>query len=262
MFDRSLWAEHYTSTPNWPCPRCSVGQLQPLQDSLMNEETEWSAQAHSHEAWEPDWIVNRYSLHLKCSDSQCGERAVIVGTAKCDLDYDYDYDGSTTTTVVNIFYPELIHPSPSLITMVDETPVEVSEEIQRASSLIWMDTSSSANKLRLAAERLLTSLKVKRTRISGGKRRPLMLNDRIALLEPKHAEIAELLHSIRFLGNHGSHESALSVDRNDLLNAFEIMEHIIELAFSKKAKRVRAAAQDINKRKGRPKAKKGKSSQF
>ncbi|KCZ61433.1 hypothetical protein HY36_16825 [Hyphomonas atlantica] len=161
--------------------------------------------------------------------------------------------------VVEIFYPEFIHPSPSLIALVEETPTDVFEEIQRASSLIWIDTSSSANKLRLAAERVLTALKVNRTKIQKSKRRPLMLNERIGLLGPQYAEIADLLHSIRFLGNHGSHESAVSVDRSDLLNAFEIMEHVISIAFSTKAKRVKAAAKDIKRRKGKPPVRNKKS---
>lgn len=252
MFNRSLWAESYIRTPSWPCPRCANGQLQIVEGSIINEETSWSAEGHSHEAWEPDWIVKRYSAHLTCSDTKCGERAVVVGTTRSDLDYDYDFEGRTVTTVIDVFFPEFIHPSPSLISLVEETPEDVADEVRRASALMWTDTSSSANKLRLTAERVLTALNVSRTKIRNGKRRPLMLNDRIALLPEKHAELAELLHSIRFLGNHGSHEKPLSVDRNDLLNAFEIMEHVIEVAFSTKAQRVRAAAKDIKKRKGKP----------
>ena len=255
MFDRSLWAEHFSLLPSWPCPSCADGRLLPIEDSATNIETGWSSRGHSEDAWEPDWIEKRFSAHLKCSDTACGEGAVVVGTVRCDLEYDYDYDGQTTMEVVDVFYPEIIHPAPSLIHLGDDTPEDVKEEVCKASSLIWLDTSSSANKLRLAAERILTALKVNRTKLSKGRRRPLMLNDRIALLGPKHTEIADLLHSIRFLGNHGSHENKVSIDRNDLLNAFEIMEHVIETAFSKKAERVRAAAKDIKKRKGKPPAK-------
>ncbi|MEM9668642.1 MAG: DUF4145 domain-containing protein [Pseudomonadota bacterium] len=179
-----------------------------------------------------------------------------MGTARTDVHYDYDHEGKTVTIAMDYFYPEFIHPSPSLISLVEETPQDVAEEVVRASALVWADTSSSANKLRLTAERVLTALKIKRSKISNGKRRPLTLNERIALLPHKYLELGELLHSIRFLGNHGSHENASSVDRNDLLNAFEIMEHVVEVAFSKKAKRVKTAAKEIKKRKGKPASKK------
>ena len=252
MFDGDLWSESYIKTPNWPCPSCANGRLQLIKESVVNEETPSSKEAHSHEAWEPDWIEKRYSAHLNCSDLTCGERAVVVGSVRCNIVYGYDYGGRTTTEVIEKFYPEFIHPSPSLIHLVDETPEKVVEEVYKASALIWTDTSSSANKLRLAAERILTALKVRKTKQVKGKRKNLTLFERIALLGPKHADIADLLHSIRFLGNHGSHERELSVDRRDLLAAFEIMEHVIDTAFSNKAKRVRAAAKAIKKRKGKP----------
>lgn len=232
--------------------RCSNGRLQVVEDSLMNEETNWSIGGHSHDEWEPEWITKRYSQHLSCSDPNCGELCVVIGTSQIEVSDSHGYDGQPEREYINYFLPEFIHPSPSLISPVKETPKIIVDEINSASSLFWTDASSSANKLRLAAERILTALRVKKIYIARRKRKPLTLYARIDLLKERRPDLAKLLHSIRFLGNHGSHESELDVSRDDLLAAFEIIEHVIEEAFCTKAKRIEKAAKAIAKRKGKP----------
>lgn len=259
MFDRELWNRYYTSTPNWPCPKCSDGRLKEVKGSLIIKETDWSKEGHSHEAWEYDWITNRYSQYLSCSDAKCGELCVLIGSSSVELEYSYDEQGRPERESINIFIPEFIHPSPALISLPKETPDKIKQEIDNASSLFWTDTSSSANKLRLTAECILTILKVKKTELSKKlkangrrRRRNLTLKERIDILKTKKPELATLLNSIRILGNHGSHETELDVSRDDLINAFEIMEHVIETAFSTKQKRIKKAAKNIADRKGRP----------
>lgn len=252
MFDRTLWNKEYTETPSWPCPRCSNGRLQVVANTLMNEETRWSKEGRSQKDWDHDWIINRYSQHLSCSDPKCGELCIVIGTSRIDYSYSYDYDGDPQREWISFFKPRFIHPSPSLISPVEETPKNIVDEINSASSLFWSDASSSANKLRLAAERILTALKVRKSHIVKGKRKSFTLYARIDLLKDRRPDLAKLLHSIRFLGNHGSHENELEVSRDDLLDAFEIIEHVIEEAFCTKAKRIEKAAKEIAKRKGKP----------
>jgi hypothetical protein len=258
MFERKLWTESFRTLPSWPCPKCDRGQLVLIENSLRSEEPKWSKDAMSHEAWEPEWIAKRFSAHFECSDKSCGEGAVVIGTARGETDYGYDENGRTEISVDFIYYPEFIHPSPILIATPEEAHEDIKKEITQASALVWTDVASSANKLRQAAERVLTELGVKKTRVTKkGKRQPIFLNERIRLIEAGKPEIASLLHSIRFLGNQGSHDVTETVDRNDLLSAFEIMERILDLAFSTKAKRTLKAAKDIQRRKGKP-VKKGR----
>lgn len=254
MFDRKLWADRFTKLPSWPCPRCHHGRLQVIKETFDDRETLASKEAHGHEAWDPDWIEKRFSAHLTCSEENCGEGAVVIGTTRVDMEYGYDYDGNTITEVIDFYFPEIIHPSPLIIHVAEEAPEEIRDEIRRASALVWVDAASSANKLRLAAERILTALGVKRTKTIKGKRRPISLSERIDLIGKTDSKISDLLHSIRFLGNHASHESLEDVDRNDLLSAFEIIEHVIDHAFSTKTKRLMSTAKDLRKRKGKPKS--------
>lgn len=254
MFDKKLWAKRFNSAlPSWPCPACHVGRLVTVQESMREEETQASKNEHSHDAWEPSWISKRFSVHMRCSDAKCGEGVVVAGSSQCDIDYNYGYDGQTEIEEYNIYCPEIIHPSPCVISVPDETPEDIRKELMRASALIWIDVSSSANKLRLSAERILTALKVPKTTIVKRKRKPINLAARIDRLGKTKTEIADLLHSIRFLGNFASHEAIGTIDRDDLLTAFEIIEHVIDLAFNQKAARVRNAAKAIRKRKGKPK---------
>lgn len=47
-------------TPDWVCPRCKKGVLRFVKDSFHFEERKNSKEAHTHEAWDPDWIVYIY----------------------------------------------------------------------------------------------------------------------------------------------------------------------------------------------------------
>lgn len=252
MFDRKFWGERFSSLPNWPCPTCTDGHLTIVGGTLKSQETNSSKSAHSEDGWEPEWIEKRFSAHMSCSNKSCGEGAIVAGTARCELSYSYDDRGETEIDVDDVYYPVIVHPSPRVISIPEEVPQDIQEEVQRASSLIWNDVASSANKLRLVAERILTALGVPKTRIVKGERRPIILMQRIELIKPTRPEVAELLHSIRFLGNQASHEAIEVVDRRDLLSAFEIIEHALEVAFSKRRKRILKAARDIRRRKGRP----------
>lgn len=254
--DRNHWKTKYFEFPTWTCPTCKRGQLIAINKSLNNNETPQSVKMHSLTEWEPDWIEGRFSVHLKCSDVKCGESAVVAGRSGCDYNQFYDDEGQPDAEMRDIYYPKYMYPSPYVIDIPEETPVEIREEIYNATSLIWINDSSCANKLRLTIERVLTALKIPKTTLNRNNKRVLLsLDSRIAKLPPERSEIAELLHSVRNLGNQASHESFDGIDRNDLLTIFEIIEHVLHLAFSNKSYKIVKAAKDINKRKGKPRKK-------
>lgn len=255
-FRRELWGEKFLELPNWPCPQCRVATLQFCPEASIERETKLSLDCHSHEAWDPDWITERFARYLECTGKNCGEGAIVTGIKKYQENYKTEYDGGWNLEYIPVYSPLMICPSPSIIHISEDVPDEVLRDILNASALVWLDPNSSANKLRLVTERILTALGINRIKSMKGNRRPIQLTERIDILKKKNAELGGLLDSIRFLGNWGSHEKAISIDRNDLLSAFEIMEHIIEEAFSKKKRRIEAQAKDLSKRKGRPRPKK------
>lgn len=42
--------------------------------------TKESAEAHQHDAWEPEWIDYVYSYRLECTNSNCGDTVASTGT--------------------------------------------------------------------------------------------------------------------------------------------------------------------------------------
>lgn len=248
-FKKYYWKDRFQTLPQWPCPNCAPGKLVPIDESKFEQETGPSKNAHGEDEWDPEWIVERFSIGLRCVT--CGDIAVVTGNVKHELDYGHDHEGETTTTVTAEYFPETFHPAPSVIDLPEKTPEDVSAQIERASALIWLDEGSCANRLRAATEMLLTELNIPRyTTNKYGKRVALNLDSRINKLKTKNDYVANLLHSLRWIGNVGSHGSFAKIARDDLLSAFEIMEHVLEKLFDNKEQRLTKAAKDITKRKG------------
>ncbi len=58
----------------------------------------------------------------------------------------------------------------------------------------------------------------------------------------------EFLLAIKWLGNAGSHPDIITTD--DVMDTYEIMEHVLENIYENKEKNIRKIAKRINKRKG------------
>ena len=86
--DRKLYKRGFSkeNLPEWLCPACQKGILQQVEGAFKYEETALSKEAHSHEAWEPEWITYSYSNTLKCSNSNCGEIVFNIGDGSVDWD--------------------------------------------------------------------------------------------------------------------------------------------------------------------------------
>jgi hypothetical protein len=111
---------------------------------------------------------------------------------------------------------------------------------------------SCANRLRTAAEALLTERKVPRTTINKKhKRERITLHARIEKFKQHDAVSADLLLAIKWLGNEGSHANLDELGGEDLLNAFEFFEHLVERIYVKREEQLKKIAKGINFRKGR-----------
>lgn len=154
---------------------------------------------------------------------------------------DYEY--------VTFFYPEHFDPSPVLIELPDECVALVYDELQRAFAASWNDVPSAANHLRSAVELLLDHLKEPKTVLNTkGKRARLPLHQRIVNLANRDQELSLSLLAVKWLGNVGSHSDELTKD--DLYDAFDILEPVLQDLFVKHRKRLQRLVATINKRKG------------
>lgn len=147
------------------------------------------------------------------------------------------------------FKPLFFNPHLKLIQIPEQTPEKVSDSLNESFKLFFSSPSAASNHLRAAIEGLLTDFKVKRYETSGGKRRIISLHRRINLLPGKFNDLKELFYAVKWLGNAGSHSGeTLTVD--DVMDAYEIIEHILAEVYDSKSTKVKTLAKKVNKAKG------------
>jgi Domain of unknown function (DUF4145) len=255
-----LWKVRFAKLPSWQCPTCQSGSLVLDTDSLSLKETGLSIDGRDEPAWEPEWITERFSGLLVCQNADCGDVSVIGGIVHYEEDHDWE---SQTQNWAKEFEPLFIYPSPKIFAVSSKCPEIVADELQKAFTLIWYDTSSSANSLRIAIEAMLNDKKIPRTTINAKhKRCDLSLHSRIEKFKKADSASADLLMAIKWLGNSGSHAPHSTMERVELLRGFEIFEHVIELVYEQSTKRLTKIAKSITARKGKPKRKKAGKAAF
>lgn len=249
--DRKLYKFPFrlANTPDWVCPTCGKGILSFKEGSFLQEELTGSANAHSHEAWDPEWISYIYTGVLRCSNEKCKEVVVNSGKGSVSWEVDYGSDGEPETEYVDYFSPKYFEPHLILFNIPESCSYKVKEMLYESFKLFFYNQNASANCVRAAIEELLTELKVKRFNTNAGRRRFLTLHNRIELLPAKFERIKELLMAIKWLGNAASHgHSDLTLD--DLMDSYELTEHVLEEIYEPKAKKAQAIAKKVNKKKG------------
>lgn len=237
------------NTPDWLCPRCRKGLLRFVDGQFHAEERKDSKEAHRHEAWDPDWIEYVYSGLLRCANDNCGEFVANTGTGGVGVDVVLDDDGEPEQAWGDFFRPKYFEPPLRLIELPEDCPISVSEPLLESFRLFFSSPPAASNNVRTALEALLTELGVRRYNTKNGKRIFLNLHSRISLLPAKYSELGELLLAIKWLGNAGSHaDSVVKID--DVMDAYELIDHVLQELYAQKAKKAKALARKINKKKG------------
>ena len=246
--DRALWTRTFSSRnpPSWPCPNCRDGRLSLQEKSLTTGETAHSHAGHEHSEWDPSWVVGRFSCMMQCRN--CGEDVSVAGDYDIVQGYD-EYEGHHYT---NRYKPLFFRDAPAVIKIPEGTPEEVADELIRSFHLFWFDSFSCANRIRSSVEALLTTKKIVRTtlqtRKNGKKKRvPLSLHHRINAYEKINSEVGDALMAVKWLGNAGSHASPITHD--DLLDAYDMMSHVLDVLYEQRAKQIARLSREINRRK-------------
>ncbi len=242
---RDLWTKNFTKTdyPRYICPRCGDATLKLLLASIFESEDGSTSTNKSREEWEPDFWAGRFSCDFKCAKDDCAEIVAVVG--RVTLSAVHGEDGLEHYSE---FEPVYFYPAPNLIDVPEDCPNSVRAEIAAACALIRCDPASAANRLRCAIEAFLTNEGVRRFTLSKQRKYAnVSLHHRIDLYKSKEPEFAEMLLAVKWLGNVGSHgEIAL----DNVFDAFDILEHVLEQRFHRTAERIRVLAGKINKRRG------------
>lgn len=254
--DRSKWAERLRHLQSWDCPTCGKGRYQLLNDTLQIKETGPSAAAHDLDEWEPEWIESRFAALMQCDYPACKEVAAVSGSSPSEFMEDYELQQQW---VDHLFEPTSICPAPMPIQLPKSTPDDVVGALKQAAAVTWSSNEAAANKIRQAVEHLMTAQKVKKTtKTKQGKRIYLNLHNRIVEFQKTDKVNSEILLAIKWLGNSGSHSGTAGepLTRSDLMDAYDMIEHVLENLYGTTKQAIMKKVSAINKKKGPVKHKK------
>jgi hypothetical protein len=210
----------------------------------VNEGLE-SSRARDHEAWEPEWIEGRFICMLDCS---CGEHIAVVGRQGVEQ----GFTGPPDDPEVDYYEfqePLYFEPPLQLIEIHRQVPAHVAENLRQSFRLFWTDADAASNRIRQALEGLLDFYGVKRTVINKKRKRvELKLHARIEMFGRSGEPLSDHLMAVKWLGNAGSHPSTV-VTRDDIFDAYEIMEFVLREKFDPLRERVGRLTKAINKSK-------------
>lgn len=231
------------SVPDWHCPYCGIGILE--KEEIKTQESNQSKKSNKNPDWEPTWISGCALGTLKCNKKSCAELVSFVGDYSVTEDMSYDEngvpDGFSFSEKISpcYFYPPLC-----LIQVHENYPKSIKDELGSSFRLYWNEPESCANKIRICVEHLLTDLKIPRyTRT----KKYLPLHHRINKLESKFSEEKTHLMALKIIGNPGSHGE--KIHTLDLVNAYEILEHVLSGIYVREAKRIKKVSSGYLKKK-------------
>lgn len=216
-----------------------------MKDKEAVEETGPSKRAHAHEEWDPEWIEERFIKLLKCNFANCGEVVSVSGNAGVEEDQFQDGEGDWQQEFVRHYEVQSVLPAPLPIRPIAKTPEIVKGPLRMAGQLLWQSPEAAANHVRQAVEHLMDHQKVKKRVKAGSKK--LTLHARLLEFEKKDGLNGPVLRAIKWIGNDGSHQGGVS--REELLDAFDMMELALTNLFDDAAAKVMKKVQAVIKSK-------------
>lgn len=246
--NKELYIQSFNANAVRPyrCPSCSTGILK-LHGELSSEESVETRGLHGEEWFEVDHIQLNFSCTLRCGN--CEESVFVVGEGRVSEFY-YDDESSSNgwgREIIESYTPKFFQPPLQMIDYAANTPEDVVLSLRKASSAYFSNPSACCNNIRIAAEEILTSLGIPEVRVESGER--LTFKRRIDLLPADRQQATVLFDALRWLGNHGSHPGD-AIGNEQALQAFEIMELLLEELFSNRRRELRELAAAINNAKG------------
>ena len=243
--NRSLWRASLTESycPPYPCPRCEA-TIRLVKDSFSYAETRESKAARNHDEWDPEWIEYIFSASALCSNKNCQENFRILGAGgvgPSEAEEGWSYE--------DYFKSLYLQPMSHIIKISTKCPDDVKTDLVESFEVFWRHKTSCANLIRSALEKLLTHEGIPCERLSSKdatKMVAIPLHQRIETYSKSEPVIGSQLMALKWLGNAGSHGSKVNVD--DLLDAFEILEHSLEEIVEKRSKKIANLAAKLTKK--------------
>lgn len=225
------------------CPRCFEGTLIAKEKISKITKNGLDLEKHGY----PYGIENYFSGFLECNNSNCGDIVSVSGILQTDIQHGYQLpDGEWREVRLNNYIPKFFIPNLRMFNLNDDNiPKTIKNQIDSSFSLYFIDETACANKIRTSIELILDDLKApKKKKDKFNKLVPLKtLNARIENYKKNKPQLCILLLALKIVGNEGSH--ATKIKNEDLLDAYEILEEVIDKLYIKKRYRIMKIANKI-----------------
>ena len=233
--NRHLWTDGWITARaavSWPCPRCTGGELEFVDDSITCKHTIDSLRRSHQEDYCPVDAVYVFTAWLKCKAPNCRQEVGLVGTGTEEEHESWDEEGNAERSWRTTLKPLYCWPMPDIFKLPESAPTEVKTELRAAFRLFLSDQAAAAGRVRVSLERLLDHYRIpKRLKGGDGNFYDLNLHKRIEKFSEKESSVGEKLIALKWLGNTASHQG--DVSRDDLLDGFEILEYLLAQLFEK-----------------------------
>jgi hypothetical protein len=229
--------------PSLHCPLCDHGKIIMDEKSVEHSfDPKWDG---ADEYMDPDEYeaTGWFRCGLRCSSCKLVGYAIGAFSQSVEAYYNFPDRQFTTTFKYRV---RAMQPSPLLFRPPGAIPDVVAQPLADAFALFWADPSASANRCRVAVERMLDVLKVPKVSKAATKRRRLQLHQRLELYKSMNAKLSEVLLAAKWIGNEASHDT---LGETDAIDTFKILEHVLIELFDDTKHQVAALVKKINRRK-------------
>lgn len=244
---RKIYLERFTEKEiELPCSICDGGVLKIDKENFILKTTkagEFLMDKIGIEEIDSD--IYRFVAILICKS--CGDIATMSGVSKpvsyhgdCNIEECKENEDSYECVSNGLcdhihIHSEInyIYPTIKILNLSKEVPEDIRDVLEKSFSLYWIDSGSSGNKIRVALEIFMDHLNIPRQNTN--KKSFISLDERIKkfgeIEEGKYKKLSELILSVKWLGNDATHFGSLS--KKDILDAYEILEHVFDEFFFK-----------------------------
>lgn len=239
--DRALWKRSLSKNlaPAWPCPSCRDGKMRVKRETLHYEETAESRQKHYNEDFHEMEVVFAFSAILECT--LCKEPVACGGDGGYAPDQYQDEDGYFVVDYKEEFYPKFFSQPMKIFSPPTKCPKSVKRSIEKSFNVFFCDPGAASNHVRQSAEEILTNAGIAPTDAKG---KFVPLGTRIASFKAIDKDNADRVDALRWIGNFGSHPENITM--NDVFNAYDILEVLLEGLYVWHQKLVRNLVDKIN----------------
>lgn len=250
--DKDLWTKicfYQSYKPNIICPTCEKGLLTLSKGDIKCKETQKSILDRDEEHFEYEEIKYSFAAVLYCNNTMCREIVSTVGIGGVETVYGSNDEEGYFEDHVDYFYPKYFSPPLKIIPVKIKYPPSIQQLLIDSFALFFADNSSCANKIRQIVEKLLTIKKIPKLTI---KKKFIPLSKRIANFKikyPSRVSIGDSFLAIKFIGNIGSHSA--DVSREQILDAYNILQHSLDIYYDNEDKRIAKLAKGIIKKRGK-----------